>query len=239
MKKRLLIFLIVLLPASSYMANAQDGLSFAAGISSYAMEDMKLRQEQILQYFPYPGKISSSFPAYTSMYVAYNRYVNTKLRTSLFYGQAVTGAKSSYYDYSGYVINRFDMSSHRLGLGAAYRLLEAGKFESSVTGSLMANFTRAQIDTEVYVLGYYSTTAHTYRAVQPALKGGIEALCRLETISLGIEAGYLLDLPSGLKDKQSGEPFIDETDPGHQYVADWSGFSARLSILIWLDRSKQ
>ena len=61
----LLTFSLVL--SSAQKTEAQGGgFMFTAGVASFRMTDMKYLQEHILVTYPVEGRITSSFPPYTS-----------------------------------------------------------------------------------------------------------------------------------------------------------------------------
>ena len=68
MIKRISFFItLIMLLFTAHVARAQDwGFTFGAGLASARMNDLKYLQEDILGTYPVEGKITSSFPPYTS-----------------------------------------------------------------------------------------------------------------------------------------------------------------------------
>ncbi|RLD53460.1 MAG: hypothetical protein DRI97_13395, partial [Bacteroidetes bacterium] len=68
MRKRIIysIALAVLLVSAQNSLGQDWGLTFSAGVASSQMNDLKYLQEHILSTYPVEGKITSSFPPFTS-----------------------------------------------------------------------------------------------------------------------------------------------------------------------------
>ncbi len=58
---------------------------------------------------------------------------------------------------------------------------------------------------------------------------------KLKKLSLGMEAGYLVDLKGNLKDTSDGDPLLDPNDLDRVLSSDWTGWYLQLKTLIWLD----
>jgi hypothetical protein len=237
MKGRLLclITLVMMLCSSS---NAQDqsyGLSLSLGIASGQMNDMKYLQEHILGTYPVEGKITSSFPPYTSLSLTGFKQLYDHIRIGVAYGYSNTGGKSSYADYSGNISTVFSATSHRLGAYISYLVLGGDRLGLYLNGRMDANFTTMAIESSYSIYGYLNGHRNKYRSISPAGSVGTELMYRLRKLSLGMEAGYLADLRGDLKNSDSGDPLLDPNDLERTLCSDWTGWYVQLKAQIWLN----
>lgn len=241
MKKALrLLLLFLFFFMNTPLLRAQlDAVSVSFGAGSYKMEDMKYIQEYILGTYPVEGKITSSFPPFTSFSLAAYRQMDMKrLRLSINYAHSITGGKSSYYDYTGYIITQIDAGSHRLGVGAYYSLLEGAGFDISAFALLEGNLSTIVIESSIYAMGSSNGGMSTYRALQASATGGLTLMYRIRDISLGIEGAYLKDIPRVLKEKENKTELTDPNDVSRGLVSDWSGWQAKVRVVFWIKKSE-
>lgn len=237
MRRRLLclIALAMILGSSSYAQDQSFGLSFSLGIASGQMDDMKYLQEHILDSYPVEGKITSSFPPYTSFSLTGFKQLYDHIRIGVAYGYSNTGGKSSYADYSGNISTEFSATSYRLGAFISYLVLGGDRLGLSLNGGVDANFTTMTIQSSYSIYSYYNGNNNKYRSISPALTVGTELMYRLRKLSLGIEGGYLVDLSGELKNSDSGNPLLDPNDLEQTLSSDWTGWFVQLKAQIWLN----
>lgn len=221
---------------SGQNAICQDfGFTFSAGLASYRMGDMKYLQEHILNSYPVEGKITSSFPPYTSASGSVFKQLYDHIRVGGAYSFSTTGGKSSYADYSGNIYTEMDATSHRLGAYLSYLVLGGDRLDLGLIGSLDANFTSLSIQSYYTILNFSDGLSNQYRSISPSVTAGGELLYKLNKISLGMEGGYLVDLKGNLKGTSGGDPLQDPNDLDRVLTSDWTGWYAQLKVLIWLD----
>jgi hypothetical protein len=233
------IYLItcVLLLGSAYKAEAQGGgFIFTGGVAAVAMKDMKYLQEYILSTYPVEGRVTSSFPPYTSISLTLYKQVYDYFRVGISYSYSTTGGKSSYQDYSGEIYTEITATSHRLGAYLSYVILGGDRLDLALSGRLDANYTPVLIESYYNIFNYGSNLSNSYRSISPGGSIGTELWYRLRKISLGLEAGYMVDLKGDLKASGDGDPLTDPNDRDRVLTSDWSGWLVRASLLINLNQ---
>jgi len=151
------------------------------------------------------------------------------------YNYSTTGAKSSYADYSGDIYTEFNAVSHRLGAYLSYLVLGGDRIDLSLNGSLDANYTSMTIQSYYTIFSYSDGLSNKYRSISPSIAVGGELMYKLKKLSLGMEAGYLVDLKGNLKNTSDGDPLLDPNDLDRVLSSDWTGWYLQLKTLIWLD----
>lgn len=237
MRRRLicLIALVMMLGSSSYAQDQSFGLTFALGVASVQMDDMKYLQEHILGTYPVEGKITSSFPPYTSLSFTGFKQLYDHIRIGVAYSYSNTGGKSSYADYSGNISTEFTAISHRLGAYISYLVLGGDRLGLSLNGRMDANFTSMTIQSSYSIYGYLNGNTNKYSSISPAGSIGTELMYKLKKLSLGMEGGYLVDLTGDLKNSDSGDPLLDPNDLDRTLSSDWTGWYVQLKAQIWLN----
>lgn len=225
-----IFILAMLLHASS--AGAQGGFMITAGIASFNMSDMKYFQEGILGTYPVEGRITSSFPPFTSISLTMFKQYYDYLRVGISYSYSTTGGKSSYQDYSGKIVTEMTATSHRLGGYLSYVILGGDRLDLALNGRLEANYTTLFVESYYNIYSAGNQISNRYWSISPSGCIGAELMYELGKISLGMEAGYLVDLRGNLKDSSDGDPLLDPSDRDRVLTSDWSGAYARLSLLI-------
>ena len=230
-----MIALAMLLVSAQHSLSQDGGFSFAAGAASFRMGDMKYLQEHILSTYPVEGKITSSFPPFTSASFTVFKQLYDHIRVGGRYNYSTTGAKSSYADYSGNIYTEFNAVSHRLGAYLSYLVSGGDRLELSLNGSLDANYTSMTIQSYYTIFNYSDGLSNKYRSISPSIAVGGELMYKLKKLSLGMEAGYLIDLKGNLKDTSDGDPLLDPNDLDRVLSSDWTGWYVQFKTLIWLD----
>lgn len=97
MKNYILIaFLYTAMPAP-----AQVSLSFATGLGSYSMGDLKSMQKDFTTYYQVKTDVNSDFPPYAYYEGSFSFSYSPKFYSEIFVGYGSTGGRVSYADYSG------------------------------------------------------------------------------------------------------------------------------------------
>lgn len=236
MSKRLIhmIAILMLLSSAQYSLGQGGGIILGAGAASYRMNDMKYLQEHILSTYPVEGKITSSFPPFTSASLTVFKQLYDHIRLGGTYSYSTTGGKSSYADYSGNIYTEMNAISHRLGAYLSYLVLGGDRLDLNLSGRLDGNFTNLTIQSYYNIYNYSDGLSNKYRSISPSVSVGGELMYKLKTISLGLEAGYLVDLKGNLKDTTDGDPLVDPNDTERVLNSDWTGWYAQLKIIIGL-----
>jgi len=129
----LIISLLILLPMQNSLG--QDiGIKIYLGAASVRMDDMKYLQEHILSTYPVDGKITSSFPPFTSASIIVFKQLYEQIRIGGGYSFSTTGGKSSYTDYSGSLSTEMSATSHRLGAYLSYSVWGGDRIDLSLYG---------------------------------------------------------------------------------------------------------
>jgi len=74
-----------------------------------------------------------------------------------------------------------------------------------------------------------------YSSISPSGSLGAELIYNLKGVSLGMDAGYLLDLKGELTDKEDGNPLLDPNNTDRILRSDWSGWFVHLKAIIKLN----
>ncbi len=231
---RIITGILLLGMASLAGIQAQD-FGFQAGIGVHAsrMDDMKYVQEYMLETYPVDGKIVSSFPVYATGSLRLVKKLYHDVRIGAGYSYSTTGGRTNYSDYTGNINTDVLASSHRLGGYAAYTLFGGEWYDLSAYGQLDVNFTRIDINTTMYVMGYQDGVMYEYKSISPSGTVGLEFFFHLNDFSLGLSAGYQIDGPGKLTDLDTEENLTDPYDRDRVLTSDWSGWQAHILFLIW------
>lgn len=232
--KRLLTMLTLALPLLTEAGAQERGISFSAGAASFRMDDMKYYQEYILGTYPVEGRIISSFPVYTTGQIYIVQQLYPHIRIGGGYGFSNTGAKSNYTDLSGNITTSMLALSHRIGAYIAYRITGGDRMELCLYGRVEANISTMEISTSIYAAGFTAGVFDKYRSVSPNGSAGIEFLYNLGNFSLGIEGGYLIDLPGKLKNVDNDNMLYDPVGSHRELTSDWSGWKSGIKVVIWM-----
>jgi len=237
MRKRFInmIAVTMLLISAQHTLGQGGGFILGAGGASFRMSDMKYLQEHILSTYPVEGKITSSFPPFTNVSLTVFKQLYDHIRLGGTYSYSTTGGKSSYADYSGSIYTEMNAISHRLGAYLAYAVLGGDRLELNLNGHLDANYTNLTIQSYYTIYNFTDGLSNKYRSISPAISVGGELMYKLKKASLGLEAGYLVDLKGDLKDTDEGNPLLDPNDTSRVLSSDWTGWYAQLKLLIGLD----
>lgn len=216
-------------------ANAQrTGLSASFGGATFAMDDMKYMQEYILDSYPLEGAVMSSFPPYfTSTFQVVHEFL-THLRGGAGYSYSSTGGRTDYSDYTGNVETNILAVSHRFGVSVNYSILGGDRLDLSVYGKLDANLSFVDITSNIYVLGFSNGIQNRYKSLSPSGSAGLELLYSFRDLAFGIDAGYLVDLPGDLRNRDTDSDFLDPNDRQRVLTSDWSGWRISIKGIVWL-----
>jgi len=230
------MIVVSMLLVSAQQATGQGGgITFAAGLESPQMDDMKYLQEHILSTYPVEGKITSSFPPYISASINLFKVLYDHIRVGAGYSYSTTGGKSSYADYSGNIYTEITATSHRLGAYLSYIVVGGDRLDLALNGRLDAILTNLTVGSYYSIYNYSAGTENEYRSISPAGSVGAELMYKFKNFSMGMDAGYLVDLHGNLKDTGNGDPLLDPNDTDRVLRSDWTGWYVHLKALIWLN----
>ena len=136
----MLLTLAVLWLSAPHCFGQEGGIIFTGGVASSTMGDLKDLQEHILSTYPVEGRITSSFPPYTTTSLTVFKQFFDYLRVGVAYSYTSTGGKSSYQDYSGEIFTEMNATSHRLGIYISYIILGGDLLDLSLSGSVDGNY---------------------------------------------------------------------------------------------------
>ena len=208
-------------------AGAQDfGLVAGFGMATSTMDDMKYYQEYILGTYPVEGKVVTSFPAYATLSISAVKQLLPVVQIGAGYAYTTTGGRTNYTDYSGSISTDILASSHRLGAWVSYSVLNGERYSLSVFGRVDANITRINVSTSRYALGYSDGWSYELGSVSPAGTAGLEFFLHFNDFSIGVDGGYMVDIPGNLSNS-------DPADPQRILTSDWSGWRVQLKGMIW------
>jgi hypothetical protein len=225
----------MLLAVSPAILAQKAGFSVSAGVASQRMDDLKYLQEYILSTYPVEGSITSSFPPFSRVSFNLVRQWYDHLQFGGGYTFSTTGAKSSYADYTGYISTEIGSTSHRLGGFVSYSVLGRKHMGIFLYGRADANLSFVSIQSNVNVLGLVSRIRNQYRSISPSGTAGIELMYKFKGFSLGLDAGYLVDLQGNLKDTDGDQDLTDPYDRNRILTTDWTGWHVGLNARIWLN----
>jgi hypothetical protein len=221
---------------SALTISAQDGgIMISGGMASAAAEDMKYLQEYILSTYPLEGEITSSFPPFTSTSLTVFKQLYDQIRIGGGYSYATTGGKSSYADYSGEIYTEMSVTSHRLGAYLSYSVLGGERLDLSLYGKAEANLSSLSILTAYSIQNISNSGTNKYRSISPVGTVGTELMYGFRSFSLGLDAGYLVDLTGNLKNTDDGEALLDPLDRERILTTDWTGWQLKIKALLWLN----
>ena len=237
MRKILLICCSVLwLGAGTTALHGQGwGVFVSAGMGSYRMDEMKYLLEAIMDTYPVEARVISSFPPYTSTSAGFIKRFYPHLKAGAAYGFATSGSKADYSDYSGSVRTTIDAVSNKFGVFGTYTPMESERLEFSLIGRVDVNMTRMDVSSYLVAAGYSNGVNNKYRSVNPQLSAFAELMVHFGKLSLGVEGGFLADVPGKLKGTGNGQDLTDPADNRTILTSDWTGWRAGIKGILWID----
>ncbi|MEN8156240.1 MAG: hypothetical protein ABFS10_04765 [Bacteroidota bacterium] len=214
------------------------GMEAGFGVAANRMDDLKQIQEMILEMhmeeYQVDGRVISSFPAYTMASFGIKKQLNRSVRIGALYAFSTTGGRSNYTDFTGSLSTDIQATSHRIGAYGSYAVTGSDRWDLSVYGRLDINYTRVDINTFLYVLGYSNGMVDQYSSVSPNGTAGVELFYHFNGFSVGLDGGYLVDMQGNLSNKDTGNDLTNPNDPQRVMTTDWTGWRAMAKVLIWL-----
>lgn len=234
MKKIILIICasVTLLFSNGNSFGQELGIVVSGGVASARMDDIKYLQDYILGTFPVEGEITSSFPPYTNFSITFYKQLYDNLRVGGSYSFSATGGKASYSDYSGNMATEMSLTANRLGGYLSYSLLSGDRLDLSMYGKVDANLTSLSVESYYNILGNANGKVNKYRSISPTGTVGAELTYNFGNFALGLDAGYLVDIPGKLNDTTNGDPLLDPNDTSKTLTSDWTGWNVHLRVQI-------
>ena len=158
------------------------------------------------------------------------------LRLGISYSYSTSGGKSSYQDYSGEIFTEITATSHRLGAYLSYVILRGDRLDLALSGRLDANYTNMPIESYYTIYNFGNRISNQYWSISPSGSISAETWYSLRRISLGLEAGYMVDLKGDLRESGDGDYLTDPVDRNRVLNSDWTGWLVRASVLITLNQ---
>lgn len=234
MKLVALIFLITFAVDSSF---GQDRftLSIGTGIGTYRMHDLKSYQSaKEAQMGGVPFKRVHDFPAYPYYFGEVLYRINSRWSLAANYQIQSTGCKSAYSDYSGMLTYKLKLIGNVVGIGADFRVWEAGKL------SIATQLRVAYAKTRMYEANYLDlygepgspfSERDKYETKSIMVTPGIAVSYSLIAhFYLNVYVGYCFDMKGDLEISQLLGPFFWFRDPYWPGAkVDWSGLRAGVS----------
>jgi len=236
MSRKVIYLLVMLLTLglSAGVSAQKTGISASFGGATFAMDEMKYLQENILESYPVEGAVISSFPPYFTGSAQVIHQFMTNLRAGAGYTYTSTGGRMDYTDYSGNIETNMIAISHRFGVSVNYSILGGERLDLSLFGKLDANITHLDISSTINALGLSNGLQNKYKSLSPNGSAGLELVYKLKDSAIGLEAGYLVDLAGDLSNRESGSDLLDPNDRQKTLTADWSGWRAGIKGIIWI-----
>lgn len=204
--------------------------SFGLEYATYEMSDMRDLQREVRDAMPVPAKNIREFPSYWG-YNGNLRYSVGRFTFGVNGGLNSTGARTSYSDYSGSVLNDHLAKVVRIGVGADYRLSKnGGPLESLLSLQVEQGLTKYNFYSKMVLdgstifeedLDFVSNHIFVHPAF--ALKRDITS-----GLFLAAQFGYLLDLGALLEYSENRDAYLLNSDREAVGVH-WSGFRLGLS----------
>jgi len=216
----------------------ETGLTVTFGGGTFRMDDMKYLQDYILSSYPVEGKVTSSFPPYFTASAGVVRKLYYHVRMGGLYSYSTTGGRSNYTDYSGKISTDMIAVSHRFGAFVNYTILENDRLDLSLFGRLDVNLTDMSISSSVNILTLSSGITNNYRSIGPAGSVGLELLYKFKEAAIGIEGGYMVDMPGKMTEKDTGEELLDPDDRQRELTMDWTGWRLGIKGIVWLNSTR-
>jgi hypothetical protein len=236
MKRRAFYIMLIILLMPAGMIAQELGLSAGFGMSAQQMDDLKELQQHLASLEEVELGTVSSFPDYAMTSVNLYYQLFQAIRIGAGYTYTSTGARSNYTDYSGEISWDIQANSHRLGAFLSYAVLGGERYDLSVYGRVDANISRVSLSRTIYIMGYGSRQTEKFGGIKAGFTAGAEFLWHFHKISLGVDGGYMLDLPAGLSSLDSGGNLsITSGGTSRVVTTDWTGWRAQAKAIIWLD----
>jgi hypothetical protein len=230
MKRNFIIFGFMMATTLPLAAQWSAGLS--VGMASARMDDMKYLLDYFLDRYPVEGKIVSSFPSWGNGTIGVEKKILPNMRLGGQYSYASTGGRSNYSDYSGSISTNVVAASHRIGARFAYEFLGSDVYDLSVYGGADLNYTQMDIGNSIFVLGLAESIVYEYRSFSPAVHAGLCITVHFNDLSLGLEGGYMADIPGELSSREDDIELIDPLDRERILTSDWTGWHLRIRAMV-------
>lgn len=206
------------------------------GMAINRMDDLNYYLEEMVKDYPpgITGKVVSSFPSFMTGSLRIGKEIVPSIWLGAGYAYTSTGGRANYTDYSGSISTDMRAGSHRLGARLAYRILTGEAYDVSVYGGVGLNYTRLEVTTSLTVLGYADAINDTYRSATLCGSAGLQFYYHFNSVSVGAEAGYLVDKPGDLSSVDNGADLTDPNDQRRTLTSDWTGLRVQLKLAFSL-----
>ncbi len=233
---RKVVFFILITFSVSHMTGQQSGISFAGGIGTYELGNLKTYHNDLLTRLPVEAIAFAYFPPFTNLRINLYRQEDSGLKYGLVYAYSASGAHANYTDFSGYLNLDQEISSYQFGATAGYRLLNVDffitQFEISAYGDLRLSYIRDKVTMHINTQYYYENNQLNLNAFSPGAELGLDAVFNFNTMSLGVEGGYFIDAGTKFsKGEQTNPGSYVSLFPAGELRTDLSGFRVGLKVV--------
>jgi hypothetical protein len=222
MKLLLTLGVIILFQSSIF---AQE-LTVYVGIAQASMSDLKKLQTLLAQNAPVQLEITQSFPAYWQYGMKMNWIIANKVNLGFRAFTTSTGARSSYKDYSGQIVDDHTLRCYSVAPNLEYLFIKKNKFELSGYAAVGLLFTIFNWHSYYAVGSNFQIEDDNYKSTNSIVETGVQVRQHYKKIFFEASAGIQVNVPGDLKNKKDGSKIYI----GHNATADWSG--ARISLGI-------
>lgn len=213
----------------------RSGMELSVGFQSANMDDMHYLQDLYLANYPVPAASVASFPPYLRAGIGYRHQLYPDFQLGISYAFSSTGGRINYTDFSGTMNTDMSLNSNRVMAMASYAILGEKRAVLSAYGKAGLNYSLCEITSAIQIYsGYADFSSSSYHAFSPVVAGGLEFFYHLESLSFGVDASYMADIPGELKHNNSGDPFLDPEDSERTLTSDWTGWQLQLKVILWL-----
>lgn len=223
--------LIILLFAANIQAQ-YSAASFAIGIGTYQLSDLKLFQDELIAIAPVAVKGFTYFPAFTHIRSEVFRKTRMGMKYGLSYSFSTTGAHANYRDYSGVININQEVTAHQLGAAIYYPLYSKEYFELLPFGRIMFGYASSLVRREISTLYEQQNIGVKMRAFSPSAEVGLEAIYHLKVYSFAIEGGYQYDVGGNLKVSDNDSQAAGMILPDRQVRLNMSGLRIAAKIVL-------
>jgi hypothetical protein len=232
------LFIIIIIFAAQHLSGQKAAISLTGGVGFYEMDDLIDYQDRLIARLPVEAKAFSYFPPYTNLRFSIFRQQPSSLEYGLVYAYSASGAHANYTDYSGYLDLNQKLSSYQFGANISYNLLSMDflvtRFEIRAYGDLRISFITNKVIMDISTNNYFESNQLRMNAVSPVGEVGLSGMFTINTLSVGVEGGYLLDTRGRYTHgNESNFNSVVSLDPPDNIRSNISGFRLGIKLVHW------
>lgn len=209
---------------------ASIGIGF--GRASYAMDDLKLWNEDLGNSIDFEHGITSSFPDWWMFSVQSRIPISPRLSTCVNYNYNSSGSRISSKDYSGEYRIEQVINGYSLGTGLYYGLIPSGKTEILAGLEAGGTYGRHKLKEEIIIENGSEKEETRFSAWSIYTMPALDIAYPIGPIILGVKLGYNFSFMGRLR--YQNYP-VKTSDRKHVIKADWSGYRVLFSLSLPLN----